>query len=260
MTMPFSAYYRQVFRGDLNAVLAQGWRSGHEGAVQPRMLSTENPVIAAMSEDRLGQFAAALYFTVLVDDVVHKHFRAHYESFHELTRYPKLLGDCPGGCDGERQPSYVLGVVGERPGGYVVGYSMGYFPRFRRAVTNAAGVMQREVIEFFDEYLPDVDGRAVWERCLAELPEDARPRHTGARHRPHGRVIDLRAVHHVPTVIKLHGCSVRVLPGSAGYDAEIVIQATASHALSFGKGDEPCSLRVVISAPQATPLNSGNAL
>lgn len=40
--------------------------------------------------ERRPEFLICLYFTVLVDQAMHAHFRPHYAKFESLTRYPKF--------------------------------------------------------------------------------------------------------------------------------------------------------------------------
>jgi hypothetical protein len=167
----FADYYRRRFPHDLARVFAVAPRSHDhpdpEGRTLQLMgLSRENRAIRAFSPEALLRFATALYFTVLVDQVMYTYFRSHYDTFEALTRYPKLRGDCPGGCNSHIHPSHLFGAVNQRPGSS----KADWLETFREAVREAIPVMQREVLEFFPIHLTDVDGADVWRRCCAESP------------------------------------------------------------------------------------------
>jgi hypothetical protein len=170
--MTFDDYYRGRFRQDLAAVLQSAPRS-HEhpgdpdgGTIQPRSLSIENRAIGALSPGAVGHFATALYFTVLVDEVMYTHFQPHYDAFEALTRYPKLRGDCPGGCSSHIHPSHIFGALNQPAGSW----KANAYEAFRDNMREAVPVMRREVLNFFPMHLQAVDGAEVWRRCRAESP------------------------------------------------------------------------------------------
>lgn len=172
--MTFDEYYRERFRHDLAAILAAATRSHEhpgdpEGAtLQPRSLSQENVAIRTLEGEVVVRFATALYFTVLVDEVMYTYYRAHYGTFEDLTRYPKFRGDCPGGCSSHIHPSNVLRAINQRPGSW----SHDTPEDLREVIREAIPVMRREVVEFFPVHLSLVDGVDVWRRCCAESPLD----------------------------------------------------------------------------------------
>jgi hypothetical protein len=168
--MDFSTYYRESFRTDLRNVI-HGLPPIVEncvgpGDIQPRTLSRLNPAIRLMSAPRRALFSSALYLTVLVDQVMHSHFHSVYERFRSRTWYPKLKGDCPGACSYHIHPDAVFNAINKRP----MEMRFGSSPRLSEVLASALPAFEAEVMEFFRDYMPDVDGANVWRRCLAESP------------------------------------------------------------------------------------------
>ncbi len=174
--MTFAEYYGDPFRRDINAVYA-ALPAIHDhdeylnvGVLQPRVLSQENRVIRAMQADRRQLFGVALYLTLLVDQTFYTYYRPWYAEFAEWTRYPKLRGDCPGGCQSHAHPETVFESLGQRPGGQ----DHQAFLTYITALYEALPVMHEEIVSFFKEYLPVVDGEEVWRHCRSELPFSVR--------------------------------------------------------------------------------------
>jgi len=81
--MDYTSYYGEPFRADL-AQLASVHEAAHvhpeQGLlIQPRMLARDSNPIAGWSADRLRLFAAAMFYTVLVDQVAYTYFRSTYD-------------------------------------------------------------------------------------------------------------------------------------------------------------------------------------
>lgn len=163
--MDFREYYGEPFRSDLASV-AGGLPSSHGtepdgGAVlQPRSLSRSNLAIVRMSADRRSLFATALFFTVLVDEVAYSHFRGSYDAFRKLTLYPKLLGDCPGGCHYHLEPSAIFRALDSREGP-ATGWAGG-----AEFDEDAVEVMRDEVLDFFRAHVTEVNGEEFWAACV----------------------------------------------------------------------------------------------
>jgi hypothetical protein len=167
--MTFSEYFGEPFRGDLNAVIS-ALPSGHDHdrptgvTIQPRTISDQNQVIQAWNAERRDLFASALFFTVLVDQVCYTHFRTHYPAFQALTLYPKFRGDCPGGCYHHLDPSAIFRALGS-PHGSATGWR-----GEARIVPAATEAMRSEVLSFFADYMPAVDGPEFWRICSLHIP------------------------------------------------------------------------------------------
>lgn len=170
--MTFAEYYREKFRGDLAQVVRSAPSPNHfaensyDTDLQPRVLSRHNQAVRLWHEDRRALFGVALFFTVLVDQVCYTHVRGWYRQFQTLTRYPKFKGDCPGACHYHLHPLGIFSALGRPPGQLDWGVSQEY----RSVLADAAPAMESEVLEFFRDHIPGVDGAAFWARCVAEIP------------------------------------------------------------------------------------------
>jgi hypothetical protein len=167
----FKEYYGEPFRSDLRAVVAvclPDHSDGDEIRIQPRTLSTANEVIRAWAPDRLNVFAAALFFTILVDQVAYTHFRHVYSRFRALTRYPKFCGDCPGGCNYHLNARSIFNALRSN-----AGPATGWSGRFT-LLEESVEVMHAEVLDFFSHHLTSVSGEEFWRECLAEVPSGER--------------------------------------------------------------------------------------
>ena len=114
--MTFEDYYTKKFERDLMlfyAAMPEGMRKHFQRSPESYSISMNFLVDPEMAlkvislEDR-PNFAVCLYFTALVDQSMHYHFRNSYERFRMLTNYPKLTGACPGGCQHMANPRIAL--------------------------------------------------------------------------------------------------------------------------------------------------------
>ena len=170
--MTFAEYYRGRFRQDLAAILA-GTPEVHEhpgdppgGTLQLRSLSAENRAIRGLRRESAVLFATALYFTVLVDEVMYTYFQPHYDAFESLARYPKLRGDCPSACYSHIHPSHLFGTMCRAMGNV----QEDELAPFRGTIQDAIPVMRGEVLDFFLMHMKKVNGSEVWRRCCREAP------------------------------------------------------------------------------------------
>lgn len=154
-----SDYYHSQFRADLARFLPRRDVPyfGHSWSHDCRGL--ENIV----GEDR-SAFLVCLYFTVLVDQAMHEHFRAHYSRFETLTRYPKF---CHGLGQFQKNPRAILAVPIEK--GYV-----------EKAVIEALlpsgmQLFVSEVIAFFRDHMPEISAPEFFEKLAfdqdVQIPE-----------------------------------------------------------------------------------------
>lgn len=167
--MQFERYYGTLFRHDLQSVVG-GLQSLHRDArvvaIQPRTLSTLNPVIRDWDRDQQLHFASGLYLTILVDEVCWTYFRHHYDAFRRLTLYPKFIGDCPGGCTTHLEPYVVFKVMGKRPG---AGPAECEFDANLSFPERFVEGMEKEITDFCNEQMPELLELGFWRRCEAEI-------------------------------------------------------------------------------------------
>ena len=173
-------YYGDPFREDLASVMASG-RSSHlhdpDPAIQPRTLSTETPVIRSWNAQQRGLFAAALFITVLSDQVCYTYFRDCYAAFRVLTMYPKLKGDCPGGCSTNIDPSSVFGATGRAPGAWPREDEVNY----AALPVDLFAVLAIEIRSFFPARLAAIDPDQFLSHCETSIPSGFRLLHSASR-------------------------------------------------------------------------------
>lgn len=168
--MSFSEYYNNSFRQDLQRVVtAMPPLHDHgdgEVTIQPRTLSIANPVIRGWREDRRILFAAALFLTILVDEVCYTYFQPAYPSFRALTLYPKLRGDCPGGCSWHAHPELIWHSIGTLEG---QPYRRTEDLPFQHLPGDFLNAMEEETRSFLAAHLTEIDPDVFWERCAREI-------------------------------------------------------------------------------------------
>ena len=175
--MTFREYYSAPFIEDLNAfrTWAKASKVSHQEdidgvfAIQPHLTREHAKELATWGQDRLVLFATALFFTVLVDQVCYTHFRASYAYFQQLTRYPKLRGLCPGGCQ-NRHPSDIFTWIAD----CLQTTRTDMYRAYTATVGDAIPVMKEEVFEFFRCHLTAVDPTTFWAYCERFIPQDHR--------------------------------------------------------------------------------------
>ncbi len=166
--MKFREYYAPPFVEDLNAfrTWAGASRISHredlEGvfAIQPHLIKEHAKEVASWGTERVALFSAALFFTVLIDQICYTYFQHGYREFQHLTRYPKLRGLCPGGCQ-NRHPTLVFSWLAEALGESRFEFEHGY----RNIVGDAIPVMKDEVFDFFCRHVSSIEPAAFWGQC-----------------------------------------------------------------------------------------------
>jgi len=145
-------YYRQTFRSDLAAFMGQSstpyfgraWR--HDCRGLERVPATSRPF-----------FLVYLYFTVLVDQAMHEHFRTHYQRFEQLTRYPKF---CHGLGQFQHNPRGILTIPIVR--GLVNASEL------HAQLEPGMELFVAEVASFFRDYMPEIIAGEFFERLASD--------------------------------------------------------------------------------------------
>jgi len=169
----FKTYGNSKFRDDINRFFSTIPDSSkfHEDNQSKQTFSIQyerrTPAFEHLDfSDKEGKelFATALFLTVLTDMVCFTHFNSHYNKFRNLTRYPKFIGNCPGGCNYHYHPSDIFFAMNK--GRSATERHLVFYDKFLRALET----MKEEIISFFEEYLPEVSAEAFWEKCQREFP------------------------------------------------------------------------------------------
>ncbi len=173
--MTFTDYYRRQFRGDIQrfmmSIPSESRNHDHDKSVftiQYERLTKDTQHLDVIEPENRAHFAIALFLSVLVDEVCYTHFKSIYPQFRNLTRYPKFIGNCPGGCHYHFHPRDIFAAINYSRDGQNSARrpDVSVFALF----DEASDVMKEEVFDFFTNHLPDVDPNTFWRRCVDEFP------------------------------------------------------------------------------------------
>ena len=171
----FDKYYNGQFRNDLQKFFAtipdeSKFHEDRENkqvySIQYERLTKEHKHLDFLTTNQNKvNFAVALFFTILVDEVCYTHFKYDYSNFKRLTLYPKFIGNCPGGCRYHFHPSDIFLAMNKGKDG-----SSSDLLVFYNTFSNAVPTLERETKDFFSRYLTSISGNDFWERCRREFP------------------------------------------------------------------------------------------
>lgn len=138
--MKISDYHHQTFRYDLAAFMGQSsvpyfglsWRYDCRG-------------LESVSVASRPFFLVCLYFTVLVDQAMHEHYRSHYSRFEQLTRYPKF---CHGLGQFQHNPRAILSVPIE--------HGLVNADELHAQLAPGMELFVAEVVAFFRDHMTDI--------------------------------------------------------------------------------------------------------
>jgi hypothetical protein len=169
----FKTYYHSKFRNDINKFFSTipDESKFHEDTINHQIYSIQYERLTPdfdhlnfLSKEEKEYFGVALFFTILTDMVCFFHFKPFYSRFQSLTKYPKFIGSCPGGCRYHFHPMDLFRAMNK--GRSSSEPQLVFYDKFLGAIET----MKEETINFFNEYLPEIDGIAFWEKCQAEFP------------------------------------------------------------------------------------------
>lgn len=150
--MSISDYYHQTFRFDLAAFMGQSsvpyfghsWRYDCRGL--ERVPASARPF-----------FLVCLYFTVLVDQAMHEHYRSHYSRFEQLTRYPKF---CHGLGQFQHNPRAILSVP--------IGRGLVSADELHAQLVAGMELFVAEVALFFRDNMPDISATEFFDQLACD--------------------------------------------------------------------------------------------
>ncbi len=152
----FKTYYKERFREDLNTFLSTIPNSSrYHNSVEKRdkitiqleRLTSKHKHLDFLSRGTKLNFAHALFWTILVDMAMYSHFKLSYSSFRKLTYYPKLIGNCPGGCHHHYHPRNIysqMELIMEDE-------------TIKTLILPTTAFMKLEIESFLTEYLPEIN-------------------------------------------------------------------------------------------------------
>ena len=174
--MTFSEYYSGRFRDDITRFMMSipAESRNHEldksiFTVQYDKLTKDTAHLEVIPSEDRSNFAVALYFTVLVDEVCYTHYKAEYSAFRALTMYPKFIGNCPGACQYHLHPQNIFAAINHsRDNGKNNARRPDIF--VYDSLSQAIEIMKHEVFDFFTKYMTAINPSEFWHKCTAELP------------------------------------------------------------------------------------------
>ncbi len=174
----FETYYLTKFRQDINQFFSTipDQSKFHEDnqnkqtlSIQYERLTREFDHMNFLSADDKVNFGVALFFTVLVDEVCYTHFHSNYETFRRLTLYPKFIGNCLSWCHYHLHPRDIFNAMNQtqiKSQDNTSFNRLDFYDKFNEAIP----IMKTEILNFFKQYLSDVDEQQFWEKCKIEFP------------------------------------------------------------------------------------------
>lgn len=114
--LTFQAYFERHFPVDLAAFVEamppsqrkHFMKSPESYSISMNYLVEPKLALHVIPIERRPYYAAALYFTSLMDQAMYKYREECYSYYRRLTNYPKLTGACPGACMYIAEPSMAL--------------------------------------------------------------------------------------------------------------------------------------------------------
>ena len=100
-------------------------------------------------------FLICLYFTVLVDQAMHAHFRADYLQFEQLTRYPKF---CHGLGQFQKNPRSILSVPVEKG---IVNQQ-----EIEKMLPDGMELLVNEMVVFFQQHIQNIIPTDFFEKLI----------------------------------------------------------------------------------------------
>lgn len=169
----FKTYYNSKFRDDINMFFStipdesrfhEDTQNKLTFSIQYERLTPTFDHLNFLDKEGKEYFGVALYFTVLTDMVCFSHFKSYYSIFKNMTRYPKFIGNCPGGCNFHYHPSDIFFAMNKSRS--ALESHLVFYDKFIKATE----AMSIETISFFEEHLTDIDGETFWLKCKNEFP------------------------------------------------------------------------------------------
>ena len=179
--MNFDNYYNIQFRTDIRNffMTIPDESKYHEDRVNKQILSIQYERLSGGSrmnpkDDRRDHldfltskqdkenFGVALFFTILADEVFYTYYKENYNEFQNLTRYPKFIGNCLSWCHYHLHPQEVFSAMNRNSSNK----NLIFYDTFFEAIP----IMEREIKDFFCNYMPRINGQEFWDKCVAEFP------------------------------------------------------------------------------------------
>ena len=169
----FKTYYNSEFRKDINLFFstipdASRFHEDTENkqvfSIQHEKLTPNKNHLDFLDTEQKEYFAVALFFTILIDMVFYTYYRNEYAKFNNLTKYPKLIGNCLSWCRFHLHPREIFNAMNH--GKRANEKNLIFIEKFEQAIEP----MKIETLDFINQYLPEIDANEFWRKCKNEFP------------------------------------------------------------------------------------------
>lgn len=173
----FAQYYKDKFREDINQFFstipdASRFHEDNQNkqifSIQYERLTLDFGHLNFLTNEEKEYFGVALFFTVLTDMVCYSHFKKHYFEFAQLARYPKFIGNCPGGCHYHFHPSDIFSAMNysrQKKEEILANKRLDFYSKFIEAVPT----MEFEIKSFINQNMNTISGEDFWNICVTEF-------------------------------------------------------------------------------------------
>lgn len=96
--------------------------------------------------------------------VFYTYYRSDYAKFNNLTKYPKLIGNCLSWCRFHLHPREIFQAMNQ--GKSASEKHLIFIEKFNQAIES----MEEETLNFINQYITEIDGTEFWKRCKNEFP------------------------------------------------------------------------------------------
>lgn len=189
----FKTYYKHNFQRDLLNFVGQIPIEGNKHSdrqefnIQYFFLTPNYKYLDLVPIDRQAHFAVALFWTVLVDQVVYSKFRHSYQEFRRKTMYPKFIGNCTAPsimsseCGHHQHPRKILQAINDTiDKGNRFDFDREIFKKDEREnmrdlidyfkiLEQSNEIMKEEIKGYFENHHPEIEWTDFWLKCEQEL-------------------------------------------------------------------------------------------
>ena len=171
--MEYQLYYKDRFRKQLQDYIndipeeKRYHQADYHGkgylthVIQYIDLKRESGHIRLIPENDHVNFALALFHTVFVDQFFYTYYKDSYTEFRRITLYPKIIGDCPGGCYYNLSPKMCFQAL----------LTQEEAKKVKELFPGSLVATKDEIVEFLQNYMPQIDSRMFWVYYRVELNE-----------------------------------------------------------------------------------------
>jgi hypothetical protein len=169
----FTNYYNSDFQKDISLFFSEipDESKFHEDpenknvfSIQYEKLTPEKNHLNFLITSQKEYFAVSLFFIVLIDMVFYTYYQNNYARFNSLTKYPKFIGNCLSLCKYHLHPKEIFTAINH--GKKSNDKNLIFLEKFNEAIEP----MEKETLNFINQYFPEIDSKELWNKCKNEFP------------------------------------------------------------------------------------------